>query len=143
MGGWTDADVQALLELVRAHGADWALIAKTLPGSRSPMSIRQKHWKLTIPKEKRDQQLLKRRRENMSAEELEQTRAAKRVANLSAEELEKRRAANRVANMSAERLEKKRMMEVEEPHACFSPERRFAEKERRERPPRRYDKMQE
>ena len=32
------------------------------------------------------------------------------------------------------------LMEVEEPDACFSPERRFDEKERRERPPRRYDK---
>ena len=32
-------------------------------------------------------------------------------------------------------------MVVEEPDVCFSPERRFDEKERRERPPRRYDKM--
>ena len=29
-----------------------------------------------------------------------------------------------------------------EPDACFSPERRFDEKERRERPPRRYDKVE-
>jgi hypothetical protein len=32
------------------------------------------------------------------------------------------------------------LMEDDEPDACFSPERRFDEKERRERPPRRYDK---
>ena len=30
---------------------------------------------------------------------------------------------------------------AEEPTKCFSPERRFDEKERRERPPRRYDKV--
>jgi hypothetical protein len=33
-------------------------------------------------------------------------------------------------------------MEVEEPALCFSPERRFDAKERRERPPRRYDKSE-
>ena len=33
------------------------------------------------------------------------------------------------------------LTEDDEPDACFSPERRFDEKERRERPPRRYDKM--
>jgi hypothetical protein len=32
------------------------------------------------------------------------------------------------------------LTEDEEPDACFSPDRRFDEKERRERPPRRYDK---
>ena len=32
--------------------------------------------------------------------------------------------------------------EPEEPIRCFSPERRFDAKERRERPPRRYDKSQ-
>ena len=34
------------------------------------------------------------------------------------------------------------LMEDDEPDACFSPERRFDEKERRERPPRRYDKRE-
>ena len=34
-----------------------------------------------------------------------------------------------------------RAPEDEELDACFSPERRFDERERRERPPRRYDKM--
>jgi hypothetical protein len=78
MGKWTDADAQALLELVKAHGADWALIAKSLPGSRNPNEIKQKHYKLTLPKEKRDQQLEKKRKGDrkggMSAERLEKKR---------------------------------------------------------------------
>ena len=35
------------------------------------------------------------------------------------------------------------MLEDEEPDMCFSPERRFDAKDRRERPPRRYDKHNE
>mgnify|MGYP002628950639 CR=1 FL=1 len=93
MGEWTDADVQALLEMVKKHGTKWTLIAKSLPGSRNPMSVKQKHYKLTLPKEKRDQQLLTRRA---------------RVKNMSAEELEKKRKYDRKGGMSAERLEKKR-----------------------------------
>ena len=93
MGEWTDADVQALLEMVKKHGTKWTLIAKSLPGSRNPRSVQQKHYKLTLPKEKRDQQLLTRRA---------------RVKNMSAEELEKKRKYDRKGGMSAERLEKKR-----------------------------------
>ena len=76
MGEWTDADVQALLEMVKKHGTKWTLIAKSLPGSRNPMSVKQKHYKLTLPKEKRDQQLLTRRArvKNMPAVELEKKR---------------------------------------------------------------------
>ena len=109
MGEWTDADVQALLEMVKKHGTkSWTLIAKSLPGSRDPMSVRQKHYKLTLPKEKRDQQLLTQRArvKNMSAEELEKERKPR--ANMSAEELEKKRKYDRKGGMSAERLEKKR-----------------------------------
>jgi hypothetical protein len=115
MGEWTDADVQALLEMVKKHGTKWTLIAKSLPGSRNPMSVKQKHYKLTLPKEKRDQQLLTRRArvKNMSAEELEKKRKKrkeleKKRANMSAEELEKKRKYDRQGGMSAERLEKKR-----------------------------------
>ena len=36
-----------------------------------------------------------------------------------------------------------RLLAVEEPAMCYSPERRFDAKERRERPPRRYDKGNE
>ena len=108
MGEWTDADVQALLEMVKKHGTKWTLIAESLPGSRNPMSVKQKHYKLTLPKEKRDQQLLTRRArvKNMSAEELEKERKPR--ANMSAEELEKKRKYDRQGGMSAERLEKKR-----------------------------------
>ena len=78
MGEWTDADVQALLEMVKKHGTKWTLIAKSLPGSRDPKSVRQKHYKLTLPKEKRDQQLEKKRKGDrkggMSAERLEKKR---------------------------------------------------------------------
>ena len=42
----------------------------------------------------------------------------------------------------AEKRAEPRLMEVEEPALCFSPERRFDAKERRERPPRRYDKSE-
>ena len=112
MGEWTDADVQALLEMVKKHGTKWTLIAKSLPGSRDPKSVRQKHYKLTLPKEKRDQQLLTRRArvKNMSAEELEnhKKRYDKPRANMCAEELEKKRKYDRKGGMSAERLEKKR-----------------------------------
>ena len=110
MGKWTDADVQALLEMVKKHGTKWTLIAKSLPGSRDPMSVRQKHYKLTLHKEKRDQQLLTQRArvKNMSAEELEKKRKGRRAANMSAEELEKKRKYDRKGGMSAERLEKKR-----------------------------------
>ena len=112
MGEWTDADVQALLEMVKKHGTKWTLIAKSLPGSRDPKSVRQKHYKLTLPKEKRDQQLLTRRArvKNMCAEELEnhKKRYDKPRANMCAEELEKKRKYNRKGGMSAERLEKKR-----------------------------------
>ncbi len=34
------------------------------------------------------------------------------------------------------------LTDIAEPDACFSPERRFDERERRERPPRRYDKVE-
>ena len=34
-------------------------------------------------------------------------------------------------------------VETQEPITCFSPERRFEAKERRERPPRRYDKVEQ
>ena len=98
MGEWTDADVQALLEMVKKHGTKWTLIAKSLPGSRNPESVKQKHYKLTLPKEKRDQQLLTRRA---------------RVKNMSAEELEKKRKYDRKGGMSAERLEKKRKTDQE------------------------------
>ena len=116
MGEWTDADVQALLEMVKKHGTKWTLIAKSLPGSRNPMSVKQKHYKLTLPKEKRDQLLLTRRArvKNMSAEEREKNRKKrketleKKRANMSAEELEKKRKYDRKGGMSAERLEKKR-----------------------------------
>eukprot|EP01044_Picomonas_judraskeda_P034299 COSAG03_NODE_14156_length_474_cov_4.269333_1_plen_147_part_01 len=110
MGKWTDADAQALLELVKAHGADWALIAKSLPGSRSTASVSRKHIKLTMPKEKRDQLLLHRREQvkTYTAEELEKKRSKRRVANLSAEQVEKMNSKRRVANLSAEELEKKR-----------------------------------
>ena len=112
MGEWTDADVQALLEMVKKHGTKWTLIAKSLPGSRDPKSVRQKHYKLTLPKEKRDQQLLTRRArvKNMCAEELEnhKKRYDKPRANMCAEELEKKRKYDRKGGMSAERLEKKR-----------------------------------
>ena len=109
MGEWTDADVQALLEMVKKHGTKWTLIAKSLPGSRNPESVKQKHYKLTLPKEKRDQQLLTQRArvKNMSAEELEKKRKDKSRANMSAEELEKKRKYDRKGGMSAERLEKK------------------------------------